>query len=149
MQNSFGVRASVENRTAIFQVRSQLPVIHQITIVRDPNKPESIPGDKGLHVFQHGSSGGGIPNMADGQIAGQLIDFGLVKHIGDQPNTSNRLKNLVLYRYDAGAFLAAMLEGVEAQVAEPGGFWVAVDAHHAALLAGLVVEFVVVATFVV
>jgi len=39
---------------------------------------------------------------------------------------------------DAGAFLAAMLEGVEAEVGELGGFGVAVDGDDAAF----VVEFV-------
>lgn len=40
---------------------------------------------------------------------------------------------------DAGAFLATVLEGVEGEGAETGGFWVAVDAHNAALFAGLFV----------
>lgn len=40
---------------------------------------------------------------------------------------------------DSGAFLAAVLEGVEGQVGEAGGLGVAVDADDAALLAGLIV----------
>lgn len=41
--------------------------------------------------------------------------------------------------YDSGAFLAAVLERVECQVAEAGGFRVTVDSHDAALLAWLFV----------
>lgn len=40
---------------------------------------------------------------------------------------------------DAGAFLAAVLESVEGEVAETGGVGVAVDANNAALFAGFLV----------
>lgn len=49
------------------------------------------------------------------------------------------MENVVVDGDDAGAFLATVLERVEGEVAETRGFWVAVDAHNAALFAGLVV----------
>lgn len=39
---------------------------------------------------------------------------------------------------DASAFLAAVLEGMEGEVAEAGGFWIAVDANYATFFTGLV-----------
>jgi len=49
------------------------------------------------------------------------------------------VEDVVVDGDDAGAFLAAVLEGVEGEGAETGGFWVAVDAHNAALFARLFV----------
>lgn len=73
--------------------------------------------------------------MADGEAAGELVKLGLVEDVGDEADAGDGLEDVVVNGYDSGAFLAAVLERVEGEVAETGGLGVAVDAYDAALLA--------------
>lgn len=77
--------------------------------------------------------------MANSRIAGELIEFGLIEDFGDEADAGDGLEDVIVDGDDSGAFLAAVLEGMESQIAEARGFRVAVDSDHAALLAGLFV----------
>jgi len=77
--------------------------------------------------------------MADCEAAGELVELGLVEDVGDEADAGDGLEDVVVDGYDSGAFLAAVLERMEGEVAETGGLGVAVDADDAALLARLLV----------
>ena len=55
--------------------------------------------------------GGGITDVADGGVAGELVEFGLVEDVGDEAYAGDGVENVVVNGDDSGAFLAAVLEG--------------------------------------
>ena len=59
--------------------------------------------------------------MADSQISKQLVELGMVKDFGEEPDDGDGLKNVVLHCNDSGPFLATVLESVESQVTEARG----------------------------
>lgn len=77
--------------------------------------------------------------MANCDVAGKLIELRFVEDVGDEADSGDRLEDVVVDGNDSGAFLAAVLESVESEVAETRRFWVAVDSHNSALFARLVV----------
>lgn len=79
----------------------------------DADGAEAVSGDEGLDVLEHGGSGGGITDVADGGVAGELVEFGLVEDVGDEAYAGDGVENVVVNGDDSGAFFAAVLEGVE------------------------------------
>lgn len=81
--------------------------------------------------------------MSDGHFTGKLVEFGFIEDLGNQPDTRDMLKNVVVDRNDARPFLATVLESMKSQIAEAGGLGVAVDSHNATLFPGTVVAVVI------
>src|SRR5256885_1975060 len=81
--------------------------------------------------------------MADRARADEPRERRLVEVVGDVPHRLVHLQPIAVGRRDADALLAAMLEGIQAEVRHVGGLGVAEDAkdaafflefvHHAAL----------------
>ncbi|MED6194076.1 hypothetical protein PIB30_025151 [Stylosanthes scabra] len=82
------------------------------------DRTEAVAGVERLHVLEHGLSRRGVTDMTDGEGAGELVELGLVEHVGDEAGTGDGLKDLIVDGYDPDAILAAVLEGVECEVAE-------------------------------
>lgn len=76
--------------------------------------------------------------MADGGGSGELVELGLVEDLGDEADAGDGQEDVLMGSYNAGALLAPVLEGVEGQIAEAGGFGVSIDADDAAFFTGLV-----------
>ena len=79
--------------------------------------------------------------MADGEVAGQLAQHVFGEDFGDQAHALDIAQVIAVGGGDAGGFLAAMLEGVEAEIDLAGGFRVAVDGHYAAFFFKLWIVF--------
>ena len=78
--------------------------------------------------------------MPDGHFADECVKFFAVKNLRHQSH-ANMLAELPAVAGDnARAFLAAMLEGVQAVVRQLGGIPVAVNAEHAAVVFGVVLH---------
>ncbi|KAK9139836.1 hypothetical protein Scep_009517 [Stephania cephalantha] len=60
-------------------------VINQVSVVgdRDGDGAEAVAADEGLDVLEHGGAGGGVAGVANCGGAGELVEFGLVKDVGD------------------------------------------------------------------
>jgi hypothetical protein len=76
--------------------------------------------------------------MADGHVALQGVERIFIEDIVDQPHRLMRVKTPAVMSYDPGAFLAAMLKGVHAQIGKFAGLSVTADAEHPALFMELV-----------
>ena len=88
-----------------------------------------------LHVAQDGFAGGRIAVVADGGVAGQALDhLAAGEVVADQPHAALGMEALAVERHDAGGFLPAMLERVQAERRDRGGVRMAENAEHAALL---------------
>ena len=97
-------------------------------------------GEQRLDVAQRGLAGGRIADMADRGAAGELAhDLVAVEIAGDVAHRPVRMELRAVEAGDAGRFLAAVLERVEAQRDEARGVVGTPDAEHAAFLAELVV----------
>ena len=74
--------------------------------------------------------------MADGGGAGQALDhLAAGEGVADQAEPAFGVEAAAVEGDDAGGFLAAMLERVQAERGDRGGLGVAEDAEHAAFLA--------------
>ena len=70
---------------------------------------------KRLGVQQHGIAGGGIAGMADGEFAGQAAEHFRRENIGHVAHALVAMNVAAVAGGDAGAFLAAMLQRVQAR----------------------------------
>ena len=76
--------------------------------------------------------------MPDGQVAGESGQHVHGEDLVDQPQAAVGAHPAAVPHHNAGGFLAPVLQGIEAEVGQPGRLGMAVDAEHAALLPGLV-----------
>ena len=77
----------------------------------------------------------GITHMADGAVAGKPLDFALVvEHLGEQSLAAMPGELSVVVRNDARTLLAAMLQGMKAEIGKSGCVGVTPDAEDAAFL---------------
>ena len=139
MEDDLGVGGRVEDGPVVFQFVAQGAVVHEVAVVRDGDRAEAVAGDEGLDVREPGVASGGVADVANGGGSRYLRELRLVEDVRNEANSVDGVEEVFMGGDDAGAFLAAVLEGVEGEGAETGGFWVAVDAHNAALFAGLFV----------
>src|SRR4029077_8505933 len=85
---------------------------------------------------QDGLAGGRIAHMADRGIAGQAVDdLAPRKGVADQAEAAFGVEPLAVEGDDAGGFLAAVLQRVQAERRDRGCVGVAENAEYAALLA--------------
>ena len=97
-------------------------------------------GEERLDVAQRRLAGRRIADMADRRAPGEGADHAvLVEGVGDMAHRAVAVEAGAVIAGDAGRFLAAMLERVEAQCGHRGGGVGAPDSEHAAFLAELVV----------
>ena len=87
-----------------------------------------------LGVAQVRGAGGGIARVADGHVADEIVQDFAVENLRDQPHALVFAELAAVARDDAGAFLAAMLQGVEAVIRQLGGVGMAVNAKDAAIM---------------
>ncbi len=96
-----------------------------------------------LHVAQDGVAGGGVAVVADRVGSGQRGDDARITEIvAHQPHALVRVEARAVEGDDAGGFLPAMLQGVQAERGDRGGVGDVPDAEDAAFLVELVVALV-------
>ena len=79
-------------------------------------------GKQRLHIPKRGLANGRIADMANRRGAGEAVDDGLsVEVIAHESQTALGMKLLAVEGYDAGCFLAAVLQGVKTEGRERCG----------------------------
>src|SRR5215831_7476882 len=74
-----------------------------------------------LHVAQDGLSGGRVAHVAHRRHAGQALDhLPAGEIVADEPQPPFRMESLAIERDDAGGFLPAVLESVQAERGDRG-----------------------------
>src|SRR5947199_9122058 len=92
-------------------------------------------GEQWLDVAKNGRAGGGVAHVADSGIAGEAFDhLAAGEGIADQAEPSFAVKPGAIEGDDAGGFLTAMLQCVQPEGGNGGGFGVAEDPEHPAFL---------------
>ncbi len=140
MQDHLGVGGRLHHGAFAHQLAAQRQAVGEVAVVADGEAAGIEFGEQRLHVAQNGLAGGRIAHMADGGVAGQAIDhFAPGEGVADEAEAALGVETLAVEADDAGGFLAAMLERVQAERGDRGGVGMAEDAEHAALLAQPVV----------
>ncbi len=136
MQDHLGVGGRLHHGAFAHQIAPQLDAVGEITVVADGETAGIEFGKQRLHVAQDGFAGGRITHVTDGRGAGQPVDhLAAGECIADKSEAAFGMKPLAVERDDTGGFLAAMLEGVQAERGDGGGVGMIEDAEHAAFLA--------------
>ena len=90
----------------------------------------------GLGVLLAAGAGGGVAGVADGDVAGKVAEVVLLEDLGDEAHAAVHVDAEAVGGGDAGALLAAVLQGVDAVEGDAGYVFIGcVDAEDAALLA--------------
>ncbi len=134
VQDHLGIAIGLEDGAAPLQLRAQLNGVGDVAVVRHRHLAFIAGHREGLRIQQRRVARGGVARVADGQLAGQ---FG--KRLGGEdfrhvPHGFPAVDFGAVARADARAFLAAMLQCVQAQVGHLGGLGMAVNGDYAALV---------------
>ena len=139
VHDHFGVAGGLEDRAAMFERAAQLAGVGEIAVVRQRQLALVAIDDDGLRVDQRSVAGGGVARVADGGGAGQPREHRGLKDFLHQAHAFFEMQRGAVGGDDAGGFLAAMLQGVESQIGELGGFGMAEDAADTAVIVKVIV----------
>ena len=131
VHDDFGIAGGLKDGALLLKLGVHFVRICDVAVVRQRNLALVALHHDGLRVEQRRIAGGGIAGVADGQRAGKARQHVRGEEVGDQPHAFVKFDPLTVGGRDARRFLAAMLQRVQAQVGELGGFRMAVDGHHA------------------
>ena len=136
MQDHLGVGGRLHHGAFAHQLAAQRQAVGQVAVVADGEAAGVELGEQRLHVAQDGLAGGRVAHMADRRRAGQALDhFAAGEVVADQAEAALGMEALAVEGDDAGGFLAAMLQRVQAERGDGRGVGMAEDAEHAAFLA--------------
>jgi len=97
-------------------------------------------GEERLDVAHAGAAGGGVARVADGAVALQPVDHRLLgEGVADQADMALDVELRAVIGDDAGRFLAAMLQRVQAERDDRRGILPPEDAEHAAFVVEMVI----------
>ena len=116
LDNDFGVGRGLEVSAVALQARAQIAQVHQVAVVRDGDEALGGVDANGLRVEQRRVAGCGVARVADGHAAGELGEDVVGKDLRDQAHALDVGEVLAVGGGDAGRFLAAVLQGVEAEI---------------------------------
>ncbi len=116
VDDDLGVRRRLEDAAAADQFVADADRIGQIAVMGDGEAAELEVREQRLHVPQVGLSGRGIARMTDRHAAFELLDDPfLAEDVADQAEFAVRVELTVAGGDDPGGFLAAVLQGMEAE----------------------------------
>jgi hypothetical protein len=134
MQDHLGVGGRLHHGAFRHQHAAERQPVGEVAVVADREAAGVELGEQRLHVAQDGGAGGRVAHVADRHGAGQPVDHVAAREgVADQPEPPLGMEPLAVVGDDAGRFLAAVLQRVQAERRDGGGVGVAVDAEHAAL----------------
>ena len=140
MDDDFGVAVSLEDGTAMLELAAPVGGVGEVAIVADGDFALIAIDHDGLRVEKGFVAGGGIAGVADGAGAGKFCEDARDKDFLDFAHGAVSVEVVAVAGDDAGGFLAAMLECIEAEVREIGGFGMAEDAEDTTLVVEVVVS---------
>ena len=138
LDDDFGVGCGLEVSAVALEPRAQIAEVDQVAVVRDGDEALGGVDADGLGVEQRRVAGGGVAGVADGHVAGKLGEHIVGEDFRDQAHALDVGEMLAVGGGDAGRFLAAMLQGVEAEIGFARGVGMAVDGDDAAFFAQFV-----------
>ena len=140
MQDDLGIGGRLADGAGGDELLAQGEGVGEIAVVGDGEAAGVDVGKQRLHVAQHRIAAGRIAIVADGDVALQALDdAGAGEVVADEAHAALGVELPAVEGDDAAGFLAAMLEGVQAERGDGGGFGVPKNTKDPAFLAESVV----------
>jgi hypothetical protein len=131
-----GIGGGLEQAAAANEGAAEGVGIGEVAVMGDGETAALELGEQRLHVAQDGLAGRGIADMTDGHVSGQAVDhLAPRERVADQAEPALGMEPLAVEGDDAGGFLAAVLQGVQAERGDGRRIGMAEDAEDAAFLA--------------
>jgi len=134
VENYLAVHRGLEDGPARFQGGAEGGGVGQVAIVGNGDLAAGAVHGQGLGIAKLARTGGGVPGMADGDVALQFLQRAALEHLRNQPHAFEFMKRLAVRRDNSGAFLPPMLERVKAVVSQFRGARMAINAEDAAVM---------------
>ena len=138
MQQDLGIAARLEDRAVAHEIVAQLARVDEVAVVGHGDLAVGAIDQERLGVVQPALAGGRIARVADREVTGQRLERGFVERVRHVAHRAGRTHAGTVGGDDAGAFLAAVLQRVQAQVREVGRLGIAEDAEDAAFVLELI-----------
>jgi hypothetical protein len=137
VQDDLAVHGGLENGAPGFELIAQAGGVGQVAVVGDGDLATRAVHGEGLGVFQLRGAGGGIAGVADGKVADELMQNVAVKNLGDEAHAAMGAKLAAVTGDNAGAFLAAVLQGIKAVISKFGGIGMTKNAEDTTVMFGI------------
>ncbi len=134
VDDDFAVGGGLEDGAVFFDALAQHAGVHQVAVVGHGHGAAGIVRHEGLHVLQVAGAEGGIAHVADAAAALDPGELVRLEDVGHEPDAAMRGEGAIVGAADARAFLAAVLQRIEAEVDEIGRFRVSIHAEDAAFM---------------
>ena len=139
VEDHLGVGGGLEDRARRFQLVAQDGRVHQVSVVGEGDRPAVALDEDRLGVGGHGVAGRRVSDVAHGAGAREPVQPLVGEHVVDQAHALLEPELLAVGGHDARRLLPPVLERVEPEVGQAGGFRVAPDAEQAAAVVEAVV----------
>ena len=138
MEDDLAVHRGLEDGALGFELLAEQRGVGEVAVVGHSHlAARAIHGER-LGVADVGGAGCGVAGVAHGHVADQAMKNVPLKDLGHQAHALVLAELPAVTGDDAGAFLAAVLEGVEAEVGKFGCVWVSKNPKDATVVFGVV-----------
>ena len=132
---NLAVRRGLEQTALVLQILAQQGRIDDVAVVGQREIARVVTEQKRLHVLDATASGGRIAHMADGRISLERRQFRLVEHLGHQSAALDAAESSPFVDgHDTRTLLSAVLQRMQAVIAQRCSVGHPEDAEHTALL---------------
>ncbi len=135
MNDDFGITVGLKDRSLALQPAADLVRIHQISVVRQRHHAFVRLHHDGLGIQKSRVARCRISRMSDSQRSVQFRELFFIENVHDQSHGLMHVQRHAVGCNDAGRFLSAMLQRMQAQIGKLLGFGVGINGDHAALFA--------------
>jgi hypothetical protein len=136
MQYDFRIGRRLHDGAFAHKLAAKREPVGQVAVMANGESTAFKLGEQGLDVAKDCFTCCGIAHMADGRRAGEAVnDLASRKAFANKPLATFGMKSLAVEGNDAGRFLAAMLQGMQAQRRDGSCIRVSDDAKDPTFLA--------------
>src|SRR4051812_5630612 len=118
MEDDFGIRGGLKNRTLMLQAFPKGIGIDQISVMTYRNGSKRAVHDDGLGIAFVAVAGGGVTRVADCIRTSQTGERVFIIDIRDVSHGFMRVNMVAIGRRDPSAFLSPMLKGIQSEICQ-------------------------------
>jgi hypothetical protein len=138
MDYYLAIHGGLEYGAFFFKIFTEGADVNEVAVVGNCHSTSLVGCGERLGVNNVGSAGGGITYMADGNMAFQALQDFFGENIMHEPHGLVLAYPATVGNYYAGAFLAAVLQGVKPEVGQFGCVNMTVNATDATFFPGTI-----------
>jgi hypothetical protein len=134
VNDHLGVARRREDAALSLELAADQRGVREVAVVADRDRAMRVVDRDRLRVAQMAAACGRVAHVTDRALAGQLRERLGGERVLHEPERPVRVERAVMRGDDAGGFLSAVLERVQAEVGEVRCFLAAEDAEDSALV---------------